>query len=121
MASIMSRNLLRASSRCLHTTSYKCADKGMPLPIEHATGLERRELEAIAAGNENPFDMRVIKRVAGATKDSPTEVPSAFEKRIMGCVCEEGATSINWMWLYRGQPKRCECGHWFTLVKSNPV
>jgi cytochrome c oxidase subunit 5b len=93
----------------------------MPDPIEHATGLERRELEAIAAGNDNPFDMRVFKRKSGSTKASPTEVPSAFEKRIMGCVCEEGATSINWMWLYRGEPKRCECGHWFTLVKTNPV
>lgn len=121
MASLATRTFLRTSSRSLYTTARCAADKGMPDGIEHATGLERRELEAIAAGNDNPFDMRIIKRVSGATREKPTEVPSAFEKRIVGCICEEGATSINWMWLNRGEAKRCECGYWFNLVKSNPV
>jgi len=93
----------------------------MPDPIEHATGIEKRELEAIAAGNDNPFDMRVIKRMEGSTRDKCTQIPSAFQKRIVGCVCEEDNTHINWMWLYRDQPKRCECGHWFNLHESKPV
>ncbi|KAL3287206.1 hypothetical protein HHI36_001683 [Cryptolaemus montrouzieri] len=89
-------------------------------PMEHATGLEKRELLAKAAGNPNPFDLCVIKQGPG-TRERPTEVPSAFDARIIGCICEEDATSVNWMWLYKGQAKRCECGHWFNLVHKAPV
>lgn len=89
-------------------------------PLEHATGLEKRELLAKASGNENPFDLKVIKRGAGS-KESPNEIPSAFEARIVGCICEEDATCVNWMWLHEGQPRRCECGHWFKLIKKAPV
>lgn len=56
-------------------------------PMEHATGIEKRELLAKAAGNDNPFDMKVFKRGAG-TKDNPNLIPSAFEARIVGCICE---------------------------------
>lgn len=89
-------------------------------PLEHATGLEKRELLAKVAGNENPFDMKVIKRGAG-TKAQPNEIPSAFDARIVGCICEEDATSVNWMWLHKGQPRRCDCGHWFSLVHKAPL
>lgn len=89
-------------------------------PLEHATGLEKRELLAKAAGNDDPFGTKVIKRGPG-TRDKPNEIPSAFDSRIVGCICEEEATSINWMWLYKGQPRRCECGHWFTLVYKPPL
>ena len=64
--------------------------------------------------------MMVYKRVAG-TKDSPNTVPSVCDFRVVGCVCEEDATAISWMWLYKGEPKRCECGYWFKLVDSKPV
>lgn len=56
-------------------------------PLEHATGLEKRELLAKAAGNDNPFDMRVLKRGPG-TKDTPNLIPSAFDARLVGCICE---------------------------------
>lgn len=56
-------------------------------PIEHATGLEKRELLARQAGDNDPFDMRVFKRGPG-TKESPNMIPSAFESRLVGCVCE---------------------------------
>ncbi|RZC35399.1 COX5B domain containing protein [Asbolus verrucosus] len=89
-------------------------------PFEHATGIEKRELLAKLAGNENPFDLRVVKRGPG-TKSQPNEIPSAFDSRIVGCICEEESTSINYMWLYKDAPKRCECGHWFVLVHKAPV
>lgn len=89
-------------------------------PLEHATGLEKRELLAKLAGNDNPFDLRVIKRGPG-TKDQPTEIPSAFDARLIGCICEEDSTNVTWMWLHQGTPKRCECGHWFNLVHKAPV
>lgn len=56
-------------------------------PLEHATGIEKRELLAKAAGNENPFDMKVFKRGPG-TKDSPNLIPSAFDARLVGCICK---------------------------------
>lgn len=56
-------------------------------PLEHATGIEKRELLAKAAGNDNPFDMKVFKRGAG-TKENPNLIPSAFDARIVGCICE---------------------------------
>lgn len=56
-------------------------------PMDHATGIEKRELLARAAGNDDPFDMRVFKRGAG-TKDSPNLIPSAFDARLVGCICK---------------------------------
>lgn len=67
-------------------------------PMDHATGIEKRELLAKAAGNDNPFDMRVIKR-GPSTKDNPTLIPSAFDARLVGCICEEDQTFVQWMWL----------------------
>jgi len=86
-------------------------------PMEHATGLERKELEAIARGNPDPFMMRVLKRGPG-TKDKPCEIPSAYDKRLVGCICHEDAFYVNYMWLYKGESKRCECGYWFNLVEA---
>lgn len=89
-------------------------------PLDHATGLEKRELLAKVAGNHNPFDYKVLKRGSG-TKDCPNNIPSAFDCRLVGCICEEESTSINWMWLHKGEPKRCECGYWFCLVHKKPL
>ena len=75
------------------------------------------ELETLL---QDPYEMKVYKRVAG-TAASPNLVPSVADFRVIGCVCEEDATAISWMWLYKGEPKRCECGYWFKLVESKPV
>lgn len=56
-------------------------------PMDHATGIEKRELLARAAGNDDPFDMKVFKRGAG-TKESPNMIPSAFDARLVGCICK---------------------------------
>lgn len=55
--------------------------------MEHATGLEKRELDALAAGNDDPFDIKAIKRNAG-TLQEPNLIPSAFQSRIVGCICK---------------------------------
>jgi len=34
---------------------------------------------------------------------------------------EEDSVSISWMFLYKGEPKRCECGNWFKLVELDPA
>uniref|UniRef100_A0A182P6F8 DUF4706 domain-containing protein n=1 Tax=Anopheles epiroticus TaxID=199890 RepID=A0A182P6F8_9DIPT len=110
MASLCGRIVLAAAKRNVTYTPVRFC-KMMNDPIEHATGIEKRELLAKQAGNPDPFDMRVFKRGPG-TKDSPNLIPSAFDARLVGCVCEEDQTYVQWMWLHQGQPKRCECGHW---------
>lgn len=89
-------------------------------PLEIATGIRKREILAQMAGNTNPFDRRIFKRGPG-TKDNPNEIPSAFESRLIGCICDDFASSVSYMWLHKGYPKRCECGFWFTLVHKPPV
>ena len=114
--------------------------------LEHATGLEKREILARQAGIEvgnalckgcwdglligsrfffpcrlqDPYQMQVYNRVAG-TKDAPNLVPSVADYRVVGCVCEPDATCINWMWLYKGEPKRCECGYWYKLTEAKAI
>merc|ERR1712136_683146 len=102
MASIVCRSVLAVSRRGISTTAFRSADKMMNDSLDHATGLEKRELLARQAGREDPYEMQVYKRVAG-------------------CVCEEDATAISWMWLYKGEPKRCECGYWFNLNLFNEI
>ncbi|XP_065565983.1 cytochrome c oxidase subunit 5B, mitochondrial-like [Artemia franciscana] len=120
MASLSRRCLFLFSRRSLSLTAAKNKDRVMPDQLEHATGLEKQELLAKLAGVEDPYEMSINKRGPG-TKDCPNLVPSNFNMRVVGCVCEEDATSINWMWLYKGEPKRCECGYWFKLVEKKPV
>lgn len=120
----------------------------MPDPIDHATGLEKKELLAALAGNDDPYHMKAIKRGVG-TKEKPTLIPSAFDARILGCICKyfyrmfpsselllfiyllivftydffsghEDQTYVQWMWLYKDVPKRCECGHWYKLYYVEP-
>ncbi|XP_052744206.1 cytochrome c oxidase subunit 5B, mitochondrial isoform X2 [Bicyclus anynana] len=89
----------------------------MPDPLEHATGLERRELMALESGNDDPFNMKVLKKADG-TRNNPTLVPSCFDARIVGCICEEHSTVINWLWVHKDHPRRCECGHWYKLIEK---
>jgi len=67
--------------------------------------------------DKDPFGMRVFKKGAG-TKDKPNVVPSFHDMRLVGCICHEDAFYINFMWLHEGEPKRCECGHYFKLTPA---
>lgn len=75
-------------------------------PIEHATGIEKRELLAKAAGNDDPFDMHIMKRAVGA-KDTPTLIPSAFDARIVGCVCKYCASHSQCVRCHRLKEVKC--------------
>lgn len=68
---------------------------------------------------QDPYGL-AIKRGPG-TKDKPTLVSSAFDSRIIGCVCDDESSHINWMWLHKGNSTRCECGFWFKLVEKPPL
>jgi len=88
----------------------------MPDTLGHSVGPERWELLARLAGNEDPFEMNIKKRAKG-THEDPTLIPSMYEKRLIGSVCEEDSISIHWMFLFKGEPKRCHCGNWYKLVE----
>ena len=64
--------------------------------------------------------MAAIKK-RDTTKDDPILIPSAFDSRLIGCICEEEQTHICWMWVHEGNPRRCECGYWFKLEKKIPI
>lgn len=68
---------------------------------------------------QDPFHMKAIKR-RSSTKKNPIPIYSYYNARIVGCVCEEDSSEINWFWLHEGEPKRCYCGHWFKLQKFVP-
>ncbi|KAJ2954801.1 hypothetical protein O0L34_g3108 [Tuta absoluta] len=89
-------------------------------PLEHATGIEKRELLAHLAGDCDPFRIMPIKRGPG-TRDRPNLVPSAFCSRLVGCSCNPDQNHIEYMWLHQGVPKRCGCGYWFELCPIAPL
>ena len=43
--------------------------------------------DAVPYASQDPFSMSVHKAVWG-TKDKPTVVPSMYEERLVGCICE---------------------------------
>ncbi|XP_022657802.1 cytochrome c oxidase subunit 5B, mitochondrial-like [Varroa jacobsoni] len=116
------RNLSLRASRfrpapCIAYVREYSKGSRFPDPLELSTGIAKREMLAIQAGNKDPFGMEAVKRGPG-TKENPNLVPSMLDKRMIGCICEEDSASINYMWLHKGEPKRCECGYWFKLVEG---
>ena len=96
-------------------TCIRYAENSIPGDMEQATGLEKKELEALMQGKEvipinahltktsplhvcmcaythtpqDPFNMSVNTGPRG-TRDKPTLVPSMFDERIVGCICKSG-------------------------------
>merc|ERR1712154_619853 len=87
MASTLSRVCLRGSSlikntqaiagvsRTFSASALRSKERTTPDAIEHATGIEKWELMAAQAGNDDPFFMKVRSRSAyKGTKDDPIVV-----------------------------------------------
>ncbi|KAG7208449.1 hypothetical protein KM043_014675 [Ampulex compressa] len=122
MAWMCARVVFQTSRRNFCLNIARCNKKDeFTHPWDHATGPEKREMMAIAGGDDDPFNLKAIKRTEDSTKDKPNLVPSAFKSRIVGCICEDDQMHVNWMWLHSGAPRRCECGHWFKLVDKTPI
>ena len=122
MALLCGRAALQTSRRTFSCSVTKYTkDKSFADPLDHATGIEKRELLAAAAGNFDPYNMKAMKISTNSTKDQPNLVPSAFKSRMIGCVCEQDAAHVNWLWLHHGHSRRCECGHWFKLIEKAPL
>ncbi|KAF1768817.1 hypothetical protein GCK72_000630 [Caenorhabditis remanei] len=90
-----------------------------PDPLEHATGREKKMLLARLAGDDR-YEPKVYYRAEASTKQKPNLVPSHYDFRIIGCMCEQDSGHVNFMTIAKGEPKRCECGHWFKGVDADP-
>ena len=120
MATLGLRQVLRASqvvaSRGFATSAVAKKEYGTPDAFEHATGIEKWELAAKKAGNNDPFFMNMRVRGKG-TKEDPNIVDSMDSYKMVGCCCQEDDTCVKYMWVQEGVPKRCQCGYWFSLKK----
>lgn len=89
----------------------------MPTDAESATGLEKRELDALAKG-ENLFGDDTLYGAFG-TPEKPVIVQSVFDTRITGCVGGEGSEhDLTWHVVSHGKPLVClECAQVFQLEK----
>uniref|UniRef100_A0A0N5ALS6 Cytochrome c oxidase subunit 5B, mitochondrial n=1 Tax=Syphacia muris TaxID=451379 RepID=A0A0N5ALS6_9BILA len=66
------------------------------------------------------YEPKIYYRAVDSSREFPNLVPSHFEDRVIGCLCEPDSYHINYMIIRKGPPKRCECGHWFKLVDADP-
>lgn len=57
-------------------------------PMDHATGIEKRELEQFKSGNKDPWLLDTVLKRGPGTKEQPNMIPSAFDGRIVGCSCK---------------------------------
>ena len=102
------------------------AEEG-PIPVdkvlfpditEKATGEHKLLLLAFENGFLDPYCNLPTERNGRGTKDNPVKVESFINERLVACVCEETQTYVKYTHVYKGEPKRCQCGHWLELVEA---
>ncbi|XP_039278104.1 cytochrome c oxidase subunit 5B, mitochondrial isoform X2 [Nilaparvata lugens] len=119
MASFLVRNALNITRRGLFTSSVRSAiPEEFPDTMKVITGLEKKEIEANMAGKDERFDVQTFKRPEETSVESPIAIRSAYTSRVIGCICSDESTAIQWMWLKRGAPQQCACGHYFQLTSA---
>jgi hypothetical protein len=93
--------------------------KDMTDPWELLYGAEKFEVAMRAKGIVDPYDSESALRKEVSTKDDPNVVyvESSENHRVIGCVCTPDAHHVNYLTVYRGETKRCECGDWFKCVE----
>lgn len=95
------------------------ADKvDLPDVVEHATGEAKLFLLAFENGILDPYCNLPTERNGRGSKDNPVKVESFINERIVGCICEDSQNYIKYTTIYKGEPKRCQCGHWLELVEA---
>ena len=88
-------------------------------PWDLLYGAEKFEIAMKAKGITDPYDSEGAVRKAVSTKDDPNivYVETSEDNRIVGCVCTPDSHHINYLYVHRGETKRCECGEWFKCVE----
>lgn len=86
--------------------------------VETATGEQKLLLLAFEQGFVDPYCNLPTERRGAGTRDNPVKVESFVNERMVGCICEDTQNYIRYTTVYRGEPKRCQCGHWIELVDA---
>lgn len=89
-----------------------------PDVTEHATGEEKLFLLAFENGILDPYCNLPAVRGDRGTRDNPVIIESFDDSRMVACVCEDTQNHHKFTTLYKGEPKRCQCGHWMELVDA---
>uniref|UniRef100_A0A6G1S566 Cytochrome c oxidase subunit 5B, mitochondrial n=1 Tax=Aceria tosichella TaxID=561515 RepID=A0A6G1S566_9ACAR len=89
-----------------------------PDVTEHATGEEKLFLLAFENGILDPYCNLPTVRGDRGTRDNPVTIESFDDSRLIACVCEDTQNHHKYTNLYKGEPKRCQCGHWLELVDA---
>ncbi|KAH9592529.1 Cytochrome c oxidase subunit 5B, variant 2, partial [Schistosoma haematobium] len=84
--------------------------------LSEAVNAKDFELVSKIVVEQDPFEVKRIRIPIENSKSSPNLIPSQSHRRMVGCICEPEADSINWLELEKGDPVQCYCGHWFKLV-----
>lgn len=90
----------------------------LPEMTEQATGENKLFLLAFENGILDPYCNLATKRNGRGTKDNPVPIESFSNERMVGCVCEPTQNYLKFTIVHKGEPKRCQCGHWMELVDA---
>ena len=87
-------------------------------PWDTLYGAEKFEIAMKSKGYNDPYDSEAQQRKAVSSRDDPNivSVETSENFRIVGCVCTPDSHHINYIYVHRGETKRCECGEWFKCV-----
>jgi len=113
---IMNRGLVTSAARLKREITIIEPDKD-----ENQKSIAKTDKHGKLAEMNDPFDLKIVARGGDGSKDNPDLIPSMFNRRIVGHICEEDQSHISWFYLYKGEPQKCQCGHWFKLVPVDPL
>lgn len=80
--------------------------------VDQATGERKLFLLAFENGFIDPYNNLPVERQGRGTKDNPVIIEGFGNERLVACVCENTQNHLKYTWVHRGEPKRCQCGHW---------
>lgn len=93
-------------------------DIRFPDPVEWATGEEKLFMLAFENGIIDPYCNLPVERGDKGTKEDPVIIESFFDDRMIACACEPSQTYHKYMYVYKNEMKRCQCGWWFKCVDA---
>eukprot|EP00037_Helgoeca_nana_P010178 m.89505 g.89505 ORF g.89505 m.89505 type:complete len:141 (+) comp20063_c0_seq1:3495-3917(+) len=104
--SLSTTGIRAAASNDVVPGDSKARDTGVtgriPDEDEQSTGIERKELNKMLEGVEDPFGMSMEPKFAArGTRDAPRMIPSHFDSRLVG-ICDEGSEAIHYFELKSG-------------------
>jgi cytochrome c oxidase subunit 5b len=101
--------------RC--ATHYAGVTGRIPDEDEQSTGIERKELNKMLEGVEDPFGMAMEPKFGPrGTRTAPRMIPSHFDSRLVG-ICDEGSEAIHYFELKASAEPVYVNGEYFKLYK----